>query len=299
MSNIDFLTLRLFCLVAKTKSIKRAASVIGMERTTASKRITQLETLFNDRLFLRELGGVFLTKTGNLFYKKALKAVNELKDLENFMISEHPESFKVRIASTHSLVSIYLSNILPKYIKSRPEVAIEIFANDSEVNIEEECFDISIESRINNSPEVVQKKLLTWEVNLYASANYLESHPPIEKITDLKEHRIITFGDEIEYPFGYTAWPLQFSQDDEKSRIIVNSVQAMLQLAEGGAGIIGTSQYIIDKTGSQLIKLLPQVSDRSTESYVTYRKSKESKKAVMDLVEYILQNPPSTTHVQS
>lgn len=118
--------LRYVIAAAENGSFRRAAAVLGVQESSVSRRIRDLEDEMGVALFNRSSSGVQLTQAGERFLVRARRAIGQLDhasaDLATF---GRRESGTVKIGILSSLASGFLCNLLRVYSKTNGNVHID------------------------------------------------------------------------------------------------------------------------------------------------------------------------------
>lgn len=109
--NIDLL--QVFIVVSEQKSINKSSEILLLSQPAISKKIKQLESYFDTKLFERSTSGMSLTVAGKDFYKKAKRVLNDFQALHKVETSSTPLK-KLRIGSLDNIASIWYPNFFKK-----------------------------------------------------------------------------------------------------------------------------------------------------------------------------------------
>jgi hypothetical protein len=58
-------------------------------------------------------------------------------------------------------------------------------------------------------PDLIQRHLVSVQVHIYASTDYIQKHGMPQKPEDLEEHRVIVYGEDARPPVPGTNWLLE------------------------------------------------------------------------------------------
>ncbi len=123
--------LKLFLEVYKTMNITKAAENLNMTQPTVTRAIQELEDHYGIRLFDRINHRLSITEAGNSFYSYASKTIESFDHMEKGM-SEWNHRELIKIASTISLGSVFIPQLVRTFEKNNPEVRIKVFINNYE-----------------------------------------------------------------------------------------------------------------------------------------------------------------------
>lgn len=129
---IDFVSLSLFALVARTGSISKAATLAHLAVGAASKRISDLEVGMGTSLLERHSRGVTLTVAGQALYRHAQRILADI-DLLAAELSDFTSGIVgvVRLWANTSAVTQFLPQQLATFTQTNPGIRIELEEKNS------------------------------------------------------------------------------------------------------------------------------------------------------------------------
>ncbi|MBL0941937.1 MAG: LysR family transcriptional regulator [Alphaproteobacteria bacterium] len=281
--------LRVFYEVAKAGSITHASKVVNISQPALSRTIQMLEHQLKAKLFERVPRGVSLTKDGKLLYEHVIRMQAEADLALKVIQGKDAEAKgKLRIATTHSISYSWLVYFLPGFLKKHPLINLSIIGEDKNHNIDD--FDVGILPYQPNRPDLIQRYLTSFHMTLFASKEYLKEFGVPNKLEDLRDHQLITYGDGSPNPHGPLTW---FSEDIAKSNashkpyIQINSSHGRLNLVKLGLGIteLGHDHPTFEKV--DLVEVLPHLKGPTIEFYYIYSKKMIHSKRVTSLMDYL------------
>jgi DNA-binding transcriptional LysR family regulator len=126
VSEIDHRLLRVLCAVVETRSVSRAATVLGIAQPTASYLLARLRALVRDPLFVKSSGGMTPTpKTLTLYgeIRRGLDILDGAFDPTTFDPARSMRQFRLAMIDIGELV--FLPPILCRLQAAAPGVTIE------------------------------------------------------------------------------------------------------------------------------------------------------------------------------
>jgi DNA-binding transcriptional LysR family regulator len=237
---IDFVSLTIFNLVARTGSISKGAELAYLAVGAASKRISDLEAAIGTPLMERHSRGVTLTVAGQALYRHAQRILNDV-ELLNAELSDFTAGIVgvVRLWANTSAVTQFLPLELAAFTKANPGIRIELEEkNSSEIVLAllDGRADLGIFA--DRTPTLGVHRLDYREDHL--SLVVPKGHP-------LSARRALHFHEVLEYDFVSlsegTSLAERLQAETEalgrrlKLRIRVRSFDAMCQMVAAGMGI--------------------------------------------------------------
>ncbi|VVD64515.1 LysR substrate-binding domain-containing protein [Pandoraea commovens] len=129
---IDFASLSLFNLIARTGSISKGAALAHLAVGAASKRISDLEHAVGTALLERHSRGVTLTVAGQALYRHAQRILTDV-DVLAAELSDFTSGIVgvVRLWANTSAVTQFLPRQLASFTKANPGIRIELEEKNS------------------------------------------------------------------------------------------------------------------------------------------------------------------------
>ncbi|MEX2366315.1 MAG: LysR family transcriptional regulator [Pseudohongiellaceae bacterium] len=188
--------LRVFIAAAETGSFSEAAELIHLSQPAVSKRIANLETQLDARLFDRISRQVFLTEAGRIFLPRARSILQDLETTRQALHSLRGEtSGKLSIAISHHLGLHRLPPILKTYAETYPNVDLDVAFSDSE-KAYEGVLHGSVEVAVNTlalTPVPRIQEILLWSDQMHFVCTHEHPLAKLKRPTlrDLSEYRCL------------------------------------------------------------------------------------------------------------
>ncbi|HSI60583.1 MAG TPA: LysR substrate-binding domain-containing protein [Ideonella sp.] len=135
LHRLDFVSLALFGLVARTGSISQGAALSHLAVGAASKRISDLEATVGAALFERHSRGVTLTAAGQALQRHVQRLLSDVDDLAADL-SDHARGLVgvVRLWANTSAITQFLPADIAAFVAANPSIRIELEElNSSEI----------------------------------------------------------------------------------------------------------------------------------------------------------------------
>ena len=231
---MDWDGLRYFLAVARTSKVSEAGRRLGVEHSTVSRRIRQLEQEIGTVLFDKSRRyGYLLTEAGRNLLLHAEKMESELLNAQQVInVFEEDLSGNIRVAATEGFGVYMLTPLAVEFQNQYPKTSLEVMAFQRFVDQSRREADIFITIDRPLRGNYVYRLLSDYKLRLYASPQYLKRHPTIKNISDLADHRFIDYidefiiSDELKYLGGVVP--------DANVVFKSNSLVAQLQACVGG-----------------------------------------------------------------
>lgn len=250
--------LRFFLAVAQRGRLVSAAAQLGVDHTTVSRRIGALERAVGQRLFDRtergwiptDAGEHLLTPAENVDTAVALAA-------ERLGIGGDSLSGTVRISCPDAFGAFLLAPALPALSRKFPELVVEMVTATQHLDEAVRSFDVAVTLEKPSSSRFTYQPLTDYVLRLYATPEYLDSHPTIEQLEDLGDHVVIFY---VEHLLNLPTLQL-LRRLPIRPLLQSTNVIAQWQAAAAGGGVAPLPQYIAAQD-PRLVPVLPDLAFR-------------------------------------
>jgi len=252
----DWNDIRFFLELTRKGRLTEVAKSLKVDHTTVSRRITALEKELDAKLFESTTRGYVLTPAGERLLPQAEAMESASATIQDHVGGENRNlTGIVRLGVPEGFGSQFLSQDMPLFQDLHPGIELEFVANDRFVSLSKREADLSITLARPRSGRLISKKLTDYTLRLYASKSYLENHPPIKNMEDVKNHNFISYIDEL-VPDPQMLYLGEFISNPNvtlKSSSIVFQFQATL----AGAGLSIMHCFMADEF-DELVCVLPE-----------------------------------------
>jgi len=149
---MDLIALADFNLVARHGGFGRAARAAGRPKATLSRRVAELESSLDLRLFERGMRALKLTQEGRTLYERTGALLTEIDETAAAIASggDKPRG-KLRISAPLLFSQTAMGNLAAGFALKYPDVRLEVTTEDRTVDMIEEGYDVVI--RVNPDPD--------------------------------------------------------------------------------------------------------------------------------------------------
>lgn len=241
--------LKLFCAVAKNRSVTKTASELFISQPAISKTIKNLEDELQIKLFYRDKGkGLYLTNVG----KKILQLASQIEEIENkiYQTAYIENNFlggTLRVASIPVITTVILSSVFKKFKEQYPHVKVELIEGTAS-EVRQAVLEHRVDFGLSTSPfQDLDTRLIL--VDKMCAIN----NQPILKTLNLCEERAekLIFchaGQETAMEILHSYKGINF----EKS-FIVEQPETVVKFVESGYGVGIISDFVLSSINQALI----------------------------------------------
>ncbi|MEO0729260.1 MAG: LysR family transcriptional regulator [Pseudomonadota bacterium] len=187
--------LDIFARVARTGNMSAAGREMSLSPAVVSKRISMLEDRLNARLFQRTTRHLTLTETGEGYYKRVLDILSLVEEAEDFVSRRNTKPRGLlKITVPTAFGTKHIAPHLPEFLERCPEIELDVFVTDRQVDIIRDGFDVAIRIGELQDSSLVAKKLATDQRVIVAAPSYLERMGTPETLGELDMHSCLPAG---------------------------------------------------------------------------------------------------------
>ncbi|MGP4727532.1 LysR family transcriptional regulator [Agrobacterium deltaense] len=250
----DWSSMEAFLAIARTGRLTVAAQRLGIDHTTLSRRIKQLETALQTRLFERSVNGYQLTSQGERFLKASQQVETiALQAAQDISGSSSKIAGSVRIGATDGFGTIFLAPRLVAMSAEHPELSVELVTMPRLFNLTKREADLAIGLTRPDKGRLYAHKLTDYELGLYGSVEYLERTGQPANQSELRRHRLVGYVPELIYADALNYIP-HVTRDVEPWITSSNLVaQLNMTLAHAGLCILPRFMASVDPRLKQVL----------------------------------------------
>jgi DNA-binding transcriptional LysR family regulator len=254
LEEFDWNALQSFLAVVRCGRLTTAARQLGIDHSTLSRRIVELETSLQVRLFDRQPSGYSLTLQGERLLDAAqAMETTAIGILSNVAGSSMKLAGSVRIGAPDGFGTNFLAPRLGRLAQAHPDLQIQLVTLPRIFSLSKREADIAIGLAQPAEGRLQSRKLTDYELGLYGSHEYVGRHDPILETIDLKKHRFIGYIQDLIYAPELDYLPLV--SRDIHPFFASSNLLAQLQAAVHGYGLCVLPCFMAD-SNLQLTRVL-------------------------------------------
>jgi DNA-binding transcriptional LysR family regulator len=242
--------------VVRGRTFTAAATTLGVNHTTVARRIRSLEQTVGERLLVAAPGGWAPTARGRevLMAAEAVQAALDELPSDGRGRSGGVLRGLVRVNSTEVFGIKVVAPALAQVRTEHPGISFELASITRPTPAYGAAADLDVGVTRPSSPRLGVRRLVDYELALFAAPSYLAAHGEPSSLTDLAQHS----------PVYYVESMLQVTDLDLIDRLFprragvlgATSVLAQLEMTRRGAGI-GLLPVFLAVDAPDLVPVLP------------------------------------------
>jgi DNA-binding transcriptional LysR family regulator len=194
----DLDALLVFGKVVESRSLSKAAVLLGMPKSTVSRKLTKLESDLGIKLLRKNTHQLTVTDLGEKVYSHAVNILTEANGVRALVEGsrEEPQG-ELRVAIPIFLGIDYASRVGAAFLQHYPHSRLDIRLVDNLVDPIRDGFDVVFGTGPLQDSTLIARKVFSLELFLCASPDFVQQLP--EPITDPEQLDAVPF---IDFGFG-------------------------------------------------------------------------------------------------
>jgi DNA-binding transcriptional LysR family regulator len=259
-SAVDLGMLRLFIEIEHASNISKAARILNLSPSMATRKIATLEGVMKVKLFERTTRKVTLTPAGQIALNWAQHTLQQFDDISDDLTSlmSRP-SGQIKLIINHYAGNHYLPVLLNRFCSEYPDIRLSITSTENIASLLEDSYDLALVSGRIPDKRVVAVRLKEFKRILCASPAYIAMHGRPKKPENLIDHDCLVHTGQEQFNWFFRKGQ-QIMGQPVKGLIEADNNLMLRQFALAGLGIARIGENILedDIKSGRLIQLLPE-----------------------------------------
>jgi DNA-binding transcriptional LysR family regulator len=192
----DLDALLVFGKVVETRSLSKAATLLGMPKSTVSRKLTKLESDLGIKLLRKNTHQLTVTDLGEEVYVHAVNILTEANGVRAVVEGSKQEpQGELRVAIPVFVGIDYASRVGATFLQRYPHSRLDIRLVDNMVDPIRDGFDVVFGTGPLQDSTLIARRVFSLELFLCASPGFVQLQPePIADPTQLDSLPFIDFG---------------------------------------------------------------------------------------------------------
>jgi DNA-binding transcriptional LysR family regulator len=282
----------LFVNIVRLRSLSAAADKLHIPVATVSRKLAEMERQSGARLIERSARHFSLTEAGQHYFEKAELLYEQLRDAETLLKqSQSKVEGTIRMTMPVDFGTEFLAQCLTDFIKTHPDVKLELDLSARRVNFTEDDIDLAIRMGPLQDGSQISRNLGTMSRSLYGSPSIAADTAKYLRPVDLGQAKFVLL-DSLSP--GHLLH-LKQRQTEQKLTLTcegpmrVNAMGMLVRLAVAGAGIGVIPDAVAQPwtLSGQLQRVLPDWQATPVEVHLLYRERALLPKRLRLLISHI------------
>jgi DNA-binding transcriptional LysR family regulator len=233
--------LQAFVAVARDQSFTKAAARLGITPSALSHTMRALEERLGIRLLARTTRNVSPTEAGERLMRSIAPLLDQIAiEVEALGELRDKPAGTIRITCSDDAIELYLRPKLADFLKTYPDITLELFVDYGFTNVVEERFDAGIRLGEAISNDMIAARISPdWRLAIVGSPAYFERCPPPATPHELTKHACVN----IRHRPSGSIYAWEFEKDGQEftvkceGQLVFNSIMHMMNGAIDGIGL--------------------------------------------------------------
>ncbi len=245
--------LKVFCIVAETKSFSRASEIIRLTQPAVSLQIQALEEMYGTKLFNRSGCVITLTQAGEMLYKYA-KEISTLYSAAEKEIGGVTGLVKgiISVGASSTIGNYVLPSVIADFKRKFPKVGVHLHVGNSKNVVDfinSGSVDVGLVEGDVNKQKLIVEKLISDEMVFIMSPYHALSKKASVSIMELSKEPLIfrEEGSGTRQAIEKYLSKHGISQQNLKISLIMGSTESIKTAVEEGLGTSILSKWAARK----------------------------------------------------
>ncbi|MEM1382328.1 MAG: LysR family transcriptional regulator [Pseudomonadota bacterium] len=290
-----FAEIRAFEAVARLSGFAAAAREAGQSRSTVNRLVMSLEERLGVQLLNRTTRVVSTTSSGQAFYERVRKVLDDLDEAEVCVTEVHDEAVgRMRVSAPLPFGEFNVSPLIAEFMCRHPAVSVELNLDVRLVDPVAEGYDLVIRiAEPDEETTLVDHRILALDYIVCASPRYLAARETPQHPADLKAHALLYFASGTSpryWQFSGPEGPVRFMMGE--ALIQSNNMEVLRSAVLAGLGVVVLPGYAIRSAlrEGQLIRILPDYALPERMLQVIYPPSRHLSAKVRLLTDFLIEH---------
>ena len=185
---MDLNQLLIFARIVEHQSFTKAAKNLGMDKSTISNKLSQLENRLGVRLLNRSTRSVTLTEAGAKYYEYCRQAVEIAEEAESFSSSLGDEATgMLRISATNTFSQTFIESAIKPFMDIHSKISVELVIENRTTDFYKDNIDVALRLAIGplQDSSLIAIKIFTADIGLYCSPSFIKMNGALNNVDQM------------------------------------------------------------------------------------------------------------------
>ena len=185
---MDLNQLLIFARIVEHQSFTKAAKSLGIDKSTISNKLSQLESRLGVRLLNRTTRAVTLTEAGAKYYEYCRQAVEIAEEAESFSSSLGDEATgMLRISATNTFSQTFIESAIKPFMDIHSKISVELVIENRTTDFYKDNIDVALRLAIGplQDSSLIAIKIFTADIGLYCSPSFIKMNGALNNVDQM------------------------------------------------------------------------------------------------------------------
>lgn len=244
---MDLEALRTFVVVVDEGSFTRAASALGVAKSTVSQRVRDLEAALGVPLLQRSTRKMSLTAAGQELFTRGHDIVGAASEAQLAIAQMSAEAVgTLRVSVPVSFGERYLGRLVAELLVEHPRLEVVLDLADRAVNLIEDRYDVALRVGGVTEPNLIAQRVGTTRHRVVAAPAYVRRHGEPRSPQELQDHECLLFAHQREPDTWRFEGPDGSRMVKVSGRLRANHGDVLADAAMAGLGLAWLPDFIVE-----------------------------------------------------
>lgn len=244
MDRLDAMSVLLSAV--ESGSLSKASRDLRLPLATVSRKVAELEAHLKATLLIRSAKGLELTPAGRSYVTAAKSILEQLTEAERAAAGEYTEPKGDLVVTAPIMFGrIHVLPVVTRFLEAYSEVSVGLVMTDRVTHFLEDQVDIALRIGVLPDSNLIATRLGAVRHVICASPDYLAANGIPTTLDDIAKHRLVSF----QSVSALSSWIFERAGAETavsfRSRLSVNTIDAAIDAALSGAGLVRAVSYQI------------------------------------------------------
>ena len=278
---------RFFHAVVNAGSLAGAARLLRVSQPTVSRRIRDLETHLEARLFDRLCNGFELTDLGRGIFEHAEGMAHAARSIsDKVQTATDKIAGRIHLTAPDGLGAHWLMPRLPRLKSAHPDLDVQLMLSTETINIAAGDADLAVRMGDPRDENLFGRQVASVPFHLYGSREYFSRHKVPACSNDLHAQKIIECVGRLEHTRQCRA--LRDVAQDAQISITCDNLMAQLNATQAGMGLAPLPPYLLT-AGIDLVQVPASVFEVQVPVWVLTRPDLKNCPRIIAVKQFVAQ----------
>ena len=236
-----------FAAIARARGVRGAAALLGMPRSTVSRRLAELEQQVGAPLVVRTSRRFGLTELGHALLAPCEELEDLLRRSDDLVRRATDEpSGRLRVSASPAIGTVLLPDVIAELTGRYPRLSVDVLFSVDYADLRRGQVDVALRAgHLDDASDLFATKLGSDIAGCWASPEYIAPNGVPRVPADLAHHECIVVGMK-----SHATWSFRKGSREERvdvtGRARVDTSPLALELAVRGVGIVRAASPLAD-----------------------------------------------------
>lgn len=244
MDRLDAMSVLLAAV--ESGSLSKASRELRLPLATVSRKVAELEAHLKATLLIRSAKGLELTPAGRSYVTSAKSILEQLSEAERAASGEYSEPKGDLVVTAPIMFGrMHVLPVVTRFLEAFSEVSVGLVLTDRVAHFLEDQVDVALRLGMLPDSNLIAARVGEVRHVICASPDYLAANGIPATLDDLDKHRLVSF----QSVSALSTWTFEHDGAERtisfRSRLSVNTIDAAIDAALAGAGLVRAVSYQI------------------------------------------------------